>query len=59
LSLITKNTLRGNVPLHTAGPSDERNRVVTGLAVGLGIKGGLWLLQLLLLACLWWRLKNE
>uniref|UniRef100_A0ACD5ZD96 Uncharacterized protein n=1 Tax=Avena sativa TaxID=4498 RepID=A0ACD5ZD96_AVESA len=41
----------------TPGPSDDRNGVVTGLAVGLGVVGGLWLLQLLLLCCLWRRLK--
>jgi LysM repeat protein len=45
-------------PSATPGPSDDdRNGVVTGLAVGLGVVGGLCLLQLLLLACLWRRLK--
>lgn len=29
------------------------------MAIGLGVVGGLWLLQLLLLACLWRRLKAE
>jgi hypothetical protein len=37
--------------------TDDRNGVVTGLAVGLGVVGALWLLQLLLLGCLWRRLK--
>ncbi|CAM0944766.1 unnamed protein product [Alopecurus aequalis] len=46
-------------PSATPGPSDDRNGVVTGLAVGLGVVGGLWLLQLLLLGCLWRRLKTN
>ncbi|KAG0534674.1 hypothetical protein BDA96_04G299600 [Sorghum bicolor] len=39
--------------------SDDRNGVVTGLAVGLGIVGALWLLQMLLLVCLCRRLKAK
>lgn len=48
-------------PSATPGPSDDDDQsgVVTGLAVGLGVVGGLWLLQLLLLACLWKRLKAK
>ncbi|KAI4984278.1 hypothetical protein ZWY2020_054559 [Hordeum vulgare] len=49
-------------PTTTPGPSDvadNRDGVVTGLAVGLGVVGGLWLLQLLLLGCLWRRLKAK
>lgn len=37
--------------------SNNRDGVVTGLAIGLGVVGGLWLLQMLLLGCLWRRLK--
>ncbi|KAF0933245.1 hypothetical protein E2562_017042 [Oryza meyeriana var. granulata] len=37
----------------------NRDGVVTGLAIGLGVVGGLWLLQMLLLACLWRRLKAK
>lgn len=44
-------------PSATPAPSDDRGGVVTGLAVGLGVVGGLCLLQLLLLVCLWRRLK--
>lgn len=36
---------------------NDRNGVVTGLAVGLGVVGALWLLQMLLLACLCRRLR--
>jgi hypothetical protein len=39
--------------------SNDRNGVVTGLAVGLGVVGALWLLQMLLLACLCRRLKAK
>lgn len=49
-------------PSATPNPSvatDNQNGVVTGLAVGLGVVGGLWLLQMLLLACLWRRLKAK
>ncbi|KAL6899524.1 hypothetical protein ACP4OV_006182 [Aristida adscensionis] len=42
-----------------AAVSKDRNGVVTGLAVGLGVVGALWLLQMLLLACLWRRLKAK
>ncbi|CAD6340661.1 unnamed protein product [Miscanthus lutarioriparius] len=39
--------------------SNDRNGVVTGLAVGLGVVGALWLLQMLLLVCLCRRLKAK
>jgi len=39
--------------------SNDRDGVVTGLAVGLGVVGALWLLQMLLLACLCRRLKAK
>ncbi|XP_062222436.1 serine/threonine receptor-like kinase NFP [Phragmites australis] len=39
--------------------SNDRNGVVTGLAVGLGVVGALWLLQTILLACLWRRRKAK
>lgn len=47
-------------PSNTPAPtvvSNNRDGVVTGLAIGLGVVGGLWLLQMLLLGCLWRRLK--
>ncbi|KAG8071864.1 hypothetical protein GUJ93_ZPchr0006g46337 [Zizania palustris] len=44
-------------PRPTVG-TNNRHGVVTGLAIGLGIVGGLWLLQMLLLAYLWRRLKK-
>jgi hypothetical protein len=39
--------------------SNDRDGVVTGLAVGLGVVGALWLLQMLLLVCLCRRLKAK
>jgi len=39
--------------------SNDRDGVVTGLAVGLAVVGALWLLQMLLLACLCRRLKAK
>ncbi|CAN6280390.1 unnamed protein product [Urochloa humidicola] len=39
--------------------SKDRDGVVTGLAVGLGVVGALWLLQVLLLACLCRRLRAK
>ncbi|KAK8462835.1 hypothetical protein SEVIR_1G278300v4 [Setaria viridis] len=44
---------------NTTVVSNDRNGVVTGLAVGLGVVGALWLLQMLLLACLCRRLKAK
>ncbi|KAK3154916.1 hypothetical protein QOZ80_2BG0196610 [Eleusine coracana subsp. coracana] len=41
----------------TNATTSDRDGVVTGLAVGLGVVGALWLLQMLLLACLWRRLR--
>ncbi|KAG8059867.1 hypothetical protein GUJ93_ZPchr0002g26250 [Zizania palustris] len=38
-------------PVPTA-VTNNRDGVVTGLAIGFGVVGGLWLLQMLLLACL-------
>ncbi|XP_048535337.1 serine/threonine receptor-like kinase NFP [Triticum urartu] len=62
--IVTRNDVPATPPspppTATPGPSDvadNRGGVVTGLAVGLGVVGGLWLLQLLLLGCLWRRLK--
>uniref|UniRef100_A0A0D9VJJ1 Protein kinase domain-containing protein n=1 Tax=Leersia perrieri TaxID=77586 RepID=A0A0D9VJJ1_9ORYZ len=49
-------------PSSTPAPTvvtKNRDGVVTGLAIGLGIVGGMWLLQMLLLACLWRRLKSK
>ncbi|KAL6634920.1 hypothetical protein ACP70R_027591 [Stipagrostis hirtigluma subsp. patula] len=62
--------LRNNASVTPASPppsnspaptvvSNDRNGVVTGLAVGLGVVGALWLLQMVLLACLWRRLKAK
>ncbi|CAL5055007.1 unnamed protein product [Urochloa decumbens] len=39
--------------------SKDRDGVVTGLAVGLAVVGALWLLQMLLLACLCKRLRAK
>ncbi|CAO2047964.1 unnamed protein product [Urochloa humidicola] len=39
--------------------SKDRDGVVTGLAVGLGVVGALWLLQMLLLVCLCRRLRAK
>lgn len=61
---------RNNVSVTPASPppsatpaatvvTNNRDGVVTRLAVGLGVVGGLWLLQMLLLACLWRRLKAK
>lgn len=61
---------RNNVSVTPASPppsatpaatvvTNNRDGMVTGLAVGLGVVGGLWLLQMLLLACLWRRLKAK
>ncbi|WVZ74186.1 hypothetical protein U9M48_022399 [Paspalum notatum var. saurae] len=44
---------------NTTVVSEDRDGVVTGLAVGLGVVGALWLLQMLLLACLCRRLKAK
>ncbi|TVU28004.1 hypothetical protein EJB05_19510, partial [Eragrostis curvula] len=62
--IVLRNNVSGTPasPPPSASPnatvvSHERNGVVTGLAVGLGVVGALWLLQMLLLACLWRRLK--
>jgi LysM repeat protein len=44
---------------NTTVVSNDRNGVVTGLAVGLGVVGALWLLQMLLLAYLCRRLKAK
>lgn len=49
-------------PSATPGPNvvrGDRSGVVTGLAVGLGVLGALWLMQMLLLACLWRRLRAK
>jgi LysM repeat protein len=62
--IILRNNASGGTPASPPpsalpGPavvSDDRNGVVTGLAVGLGVVGALWLL---LLACLWRRLKAK
>nr|CAB3450691.1 unnamed protein product [Digitaria exilis] len=44
---------------NTTVVSSDRDGVVTGLAVGLGVVGALWLLQMLLLVCLCRRLKAK